>query len=230
MLDDYPRGPGSDLLNHLMSDSVRVFADHPVNRLDVKAGKLPATNVWLWGQGRTPGLRPFADVYGKRGAMITAVDLLRGLAALIGWERIEVPGATGYLDTDYAAKGRYAIEALARHRRRLRSCRSHRRSVARRARATPRSKPWKKSTGTSSRRWREALRKLGRLSHSGHARPSHAAAHQNAQPRRCAVRDCRHGHCSLTRIADIRRIVGRQVGFGFRRGLEIDGVFSGSRE
>ena len=58
------------------------------------------------------GLAPFAEVYGHSGTMITAVDLLRGLAALVGWKRIEVPGATGYLDTDYAAKGRYAIEAI----------------------------------------------------------------------------------------------------------------------
>ena len=72
----------------------------------------PATNVWLWGLGSTPHLTPFAELYGKQGAMITAVDLLRGLAALIGWRRIDVPGATGYLDTDYAAKGRYAVEAL----------------------------------------------------------------------------------------------------------------------
>src|SRR5262249_20127779 len=105
VLNDYPRGPGSDFLNHLMSDSVPLFADHPVNRARQAAGKLPATNIWLWGQGKTPALKPFADVYGKRGAMITAVDLLRGLAALLGWRRIEVPGATGYLDTDYAAKG-----------------------------------------------------------------------------------------------------------------------------
>ena len=70
------------------------------------------TNIWLWGLGSTPQLTTFADLYGKRGAMITAVDLLRGLAALIGWQRIEVPGATGYLDTDYAAKGRYAVAAL----------------------------------------------------------------------------------------------------------------------
>jgi 2,3-bisphosphoglycerate-independent phosphoglycerate mutase len=110
--DDFPRGPGSDLLNELMARSVGLFADHPVNQARVAAGKLPATNVWLWGLGKTPSLKPFQEVYGKRGAMITAVDLLRGLAALIGWERIEVPGATGYLDTDYAAKGRYAIEAL----------------------------------------------------------------------------------------------------------------------
>lgn len=114
VLDDYPRGPGSDLLNHLMAESVHLFEKHPVNEARVKAGKLPATNVWLWGQGRTPKLAPFEQLYGRRGAMITAVDLLRGLAALLGWERIEVPGATGYTDTDYAAKGRYAIEALNR--------------------------------------------------------------------------------------------------------------------
>jgi 2,3-bisphosphoglycerate-independent phosphoglycerate mutase len=112
VLDDYPRGPGSDLLNQLMAESVAVFAEHPVNVRRRKAGKLPATNVWLWGQGRAPALPPFAQVYGKSGAMITAVDLLRGLAVLLGWRRIDVPGATGYLDTDYAAKGRAAIEAL----------------------------------------------------------------------------------------------------------------------
>jgi len=113
VLDDYPRGPGSDLLNQLMSESVAVFANHPVNARRRAEGKLPATNVWLWGQGRTPAVPKFVDVYGKQGTMITAVDLLRGLAALIGWRRIEVPGATGYLDTDYAAKGQAAIAALA---------------------------------------------------------------------------------------------------------------------
>ncbi len=113
VLDDYPRGPGSTLLNQLMTDSIPLFADHPVNVRRRGQGKLPATNVWLWGQGRAPDLRPFAEAYGISGAMITAVDLLRGLATLLGWRRIEVPGATGYTDTDYAAKGRYAIAALA---------------------------------------------------------------------------------------------------------------------
>jgi len=112
VIDDYPRGPGSDLLVQLMADSMGVFAEHPVNAARRTAGKPPATNVWLWGLGSTPRLKPFSEVYGRRGAMITAVDLLRGLAGLIGWKRIEVPGATGYIDTDYAAKGRYAIEAL----------------------------------------------------------------------------------------------------------------------
>ena len=112
VMEDYPRGPGGRLLVQLMSDSVDVFAGHPVNAERGARGDLPGTNVWLWGQGKAPALRPFHELYGRRGAMITAVDLLRGMAALIGWDRIEVPGATGYLDTDYAAKGRYAVEAL----------------------------------------------------------------------------------------------------------------------
>lgn len=112
VLDGYPRGPGSDFLNGLMSRSAAVFADHPVNVARRRRGQPPATSVWLWGQGNQPHLTPFEKLYGRRGAMITAVDLLRGLACLIGWQRIEVPGATGYTDTDYAAKGRSAIEAL----------------------------------------------------------------------------------------------------------------------
>lgn len=109
---DLPQGPGSEILSSLMGFSVPLFLHHPVNVARLAAGKLPATNIWLWGLGKTPSLTPFFDLHGKRGKMITAVDLLRGLAALIGWERVEVPGATGYTDTDYAAKGRYAIEAL----------------------------------------------------------------------------------------------------------------------
>ncbi|MEZ6102752.1 MAG: cofactor-independent phosphoglycerate mutase [Pirellulaceae bacterium] len=110
--DDYPRGSGSDLLCDLMSQSVEVFAAHPVNQRRVAAGKLPATNIWLWGLGKSPKLPSFFDRHGLQGAMITAVDLLRGLAALVGWRREDVEGATGYLDTDYAAKGRRAVELL----------------------------------------------------------------------------------------------------------------------
>ena len=112
VINDFPIGPGSDLLSAWMSDSLDWFARHPVNQARVASGRLPATNIWLWGLGKTPTLEPFADRFGVQGTMITAVDLLRGLAALIGWRRIEVPGATGYTDTDYAAKGRYAIDAL----------------------------------------------------------------------------------------------------------------------
>jgi 2,3-bisphosphoglycerate-independent phosphoglycerate mutase len=112
VLEEYPRGPGSDVLCELMNKSFDVFREHPVNIARVKAGKRPATNVWLWGLGQAPRLRAFAELYGVRGAMITAVDLLRGIAALVGWDRIEVAGATGYLDTDYSAKGQAAVDAL----------------------------------------------------------------------------------------------------------------------
>ena len=113
--EDFPRGPGSDMLCELMSQSSDWFADHDVNKQRTSAGKLPATNVWLWGLGRRPKLDSFENVHGLKGAMITAVDLLRGLAALIGWDRIEVEGATGYTDTDYAAKGRAGIEAIKKY-------------------------------------------------------------------------------------------------------------------
>ncbi len=113
--DEYPRGLGSDLLVDLMNRSVELFADHPVNIERRMQGKRPATNVWLWGLGRSPTLPQFKEKYGLRGAMITAVDLLRGLAALAGWDRIEVEGATGYLDTNYAGKGQAAVEALDRY-------------------------------------------------------------------------------------------------------------------
>jgi 2,3-bisphosphoglycerate-independent phosphoglycerate mutase len=112
VLEDHPRGPGSDVLCDIMAASIAVFRDHPTNTARQKSGHRPATNVWLWGLGQAPRLRAFADQYGVRGAMITAVDLLRGIAALVGWDRIEVRGATGYLDTDYAAKGRAGVEAL----------------------------------------------------------------------------------------------------------------------
>ncbi|MFO0871619.1 MAG: cofactor-independent phosphoglycerate mutase [Pirellulales bacterium] len=113
IVQDLPRGAGAERLLEWMDRSQPVFASHPVNAARRQAGRLPASQVWLWGLGRAPRLQPFRELYGRSGKMITAVDLLRGLAALLGWERIEVPGATGYLDTDYAAKGRYAINALA---------------------------------------------------------------------------------------------------------------------
>lgn len=115
VVDDFPRGPGSDLLVELMQASVGVFVDHPVNRQRAEVGRRLATNIWLWGLGKSPQLPSFQQRFGLRGAMITGVDLLRGLAALTGWDRIEVQGATGYLDTNYAGKGAAAVEALDRY-------------------------------------------------------------------------------------------------------------------
>jgi 2,3-bisphosphoglycerate-independent phosphoglycerate mutase len=98
-----------------MEDSRRILANHPVNQARIAAGKRPATQVWLWGQGKRPSLRPFREAYGRSGAIISAVDLVRGVGQLVGWKRIDVPGATGYLDTDYAAKGRAGVTALKDH-------------------------------------------------------------------------------------------------------------------
>jgi 2,3-bisphosphoglycerate-independent phosphoglycerate mutase len=110
-----PEGPGAELLRTLMAKSRAVLDGHPANQARRARGERPATQIWLWGQGRAPHLRPFAEAYGKRGAIVSAVDLVRGVGVLLGWTRIDVPGATGYLDTDYAAKGRYGAQALQDH-------------------------------------------------------------------------------------------------------------------
>ena len=109
-----PSGPGSDQLLQLMNRSRDLFATASCNRERIADGDLAATQIWLWGLGQRPAFIPFLDRYKVRGAVITAVDLLRGIGRLLGWEVVEVPGATGYLDTDYAAKGRAAIKTLSR--------------------------------------------------------------------------------------------------------------------
>lgn len=107
-----PMGSGACDLRALMDKSVDLFAEDEPNRERAAQLGQSATQIWLWGQGRRPALKPFAQRYGVGGAVITAVDLLRGIARLIGWDVVEVEGATGYLDTDYVAKGRAAIETL----------------------------------------------------------------------------------------------------------------------
>lgn len=107
-----PKGPGADVLLDLMERSKSILAAHPGNQLRTAANEPTATQIWLWGQGKRPALTNFAERFGVQGAVITAVDLLRGIGRLLGWDLIEVPGATGYLDTDYGAKGRYAIDTL----------------------------------------------------------------------------------------------------------------------
>ena len=107
-----PKGPGSELLRDLMERSKPVLAGSAANQARAATGSHTATQIWLWGQGQRPSFKSFQERFGKRGAVITAVDLLRGMGRLLGWNVIEVEGATGYLDTDYAAKGRAAIEVL----------------------------------------------------------------------------------------------------------------------
>ena len=95
-----------------MDRSAELFAGSEENQARRGRGEMPATQIWLWGEGSPPALTPFAERFGREAAVITAVDLLRGIGRLLGWQIIDVPGATGYLDTDYAAKGRFAIETL----------------------------------------------------------------------------------------------------------------------
>ncbi|MDG1992686.1 MAG: cofactor-independent phosphoglycerate mutase [Pirellulales bacterium] len=108
--DAFPRGTGSRLLTQIMERSETWLKDHPVNRVRKNKGFRIATHVWLWGAGQRPAFETFKSLHGVQGTMITGVDLLRGLAELAGWRCREVEGATGYLDTDYAAKGQAAID------------------------------------------------------------------------------------------------------------------------
>jgi 2,3-bisphosphoglycerate-independent phosphoglycerate mutase len=107
-----PRGGDGAALISCMEKSREVFSGHPVNRTRIAAGKTPATQVWPWSGGKTPSLPPFSEKFGKSGGIISAVDLLQGIARCAKMEVIPVPGATGYLDTDYQAKARYALSAL----------------------------------------------------------------------------------------------------------------------
>jgi 2,3-bisphosphoglycerate-independent phosphoglycerate mutase len=112
--ENYPRGEGSEMLIDLMERSRAILDSHDINYVRRDLGKNPATMIWLWGQGKKPDLPSFESRFGIKGAVISAVNLVRGIGRLIGWEVIKVPGATGYVDTDYAAKGRYALDALTR--------------------------------------------------------------------------------------------------------------------
>lgn len=107
-----PQGRDSQTIRDLMQRAAALLANHPVNQKRQASGQNLATNIWLWGQGVTPTLQPWPQRFGLRCAGIAAVDLIRGINRLLGFDLIDVPTATGYLDTDYAAKGRAAATAL----------------------------------------------------------------------------------------------------------------------
>lgn len=109
-----PEGPGKERLQALMRLSHRLLSTHEVNRLREEGGLRPANMIWPWGQGKSPQLPSLRERYGLTGAVITAVDLVKGLGLLAGMEVVEVPGATGYYDTDYEAKAAYAVDSLRR--------------------------------------------------------------------------------------------------------------------
>ena len=107
-----PAGPGSDRIRGIMERARGVLPGLAVNRDKVRQGLKPANAIWLWGQGRKPAIPAFADKYGLTGSVISAVDLIKGLGICAGLNAVSVPGATGYLDTNYEGKARAALEAL----------------------------------------------------------------------------------------------------------------------
>ncbi len=107
-----PRGKGAELLIDLMARSQHLFDNHDINKVRTDLGENQVSSIWLWGQGKKAKMESFEKRFGIKGAAITAVDLVRGLAKLIGFSLIDVPGATGFVDTNYEGKGRAAVEAL----------------------------------------------------------------------------------------------------------------------
>jgi len=107
-----PKGKGEAKLLQLMEDSRVLLDGHEVNRARRAKGQNAANMIWLWSPGRTPQVPNFKDKYGITGGVISAVDVVRGIGVLAGLEIIRVPGATGYFDTNYQAKGEAAVKAL----------------------------------------------------------------------------------------------------------------------
>ncbi|PLX98437.1 MAG: cofactor-independent phosphoglycerate mutase [Desulfuromonas sp.] len=108
-----PKGDGADELISLMTSAQMLFSQHPVNTSRESERKLPANSIWLWGHGRAPRMEPMTERFGiSGGAVISAVDLIKGIGIYAGLEVINVPGATGYIDTNYKGKADAALEAL----------------------------------------------------------------------------------------------------------------------
>lgn len=114
-ITDYlPKGDGADTLLDMMKKSEKILREHPVNKKRVAEGKNPATSIWVWGEGTKPALENFEGKFGIKGAVISAVDLIKGIAKCAGMESIEVEGATGNVDTNFDGKAQAALDALLR--------------------------------------------------------------------------------------------------------------------
>ncbi|OGW41282.1 MAG: cofactor-independent phosphoglycerate mutase [Nitrospirae bacterium RBG_13_39_12] len=110
--DYLPVGEGEEVLRDMMLKSTGILERHPVNRERVKRGDNPANSIWFWGQGKKPSLPTFREKYSLEGALVSAVDLMKGIGICAGFEILEVQGITGYLDTNYAGKAEAALKAL----------------------------------------------------------------------------------------------------------------------
>lgn len=113
--DVLPRGDDSKLLINLIKASKPILDKHEINIKRRKDGKNIANLIWPWGQGKAPSMPLFKDMHGVSGSIISAVDLLKGIGKYAGLDVIDVPGATGYLDTNFGGKAAYALESLKAH-------------------------------------------------------------------------------------------------------------------
>lgn len=107
-----PKGNGASELLELMKKSHSILCDHPINQRRINRGLRPANSIWLWGQGKKPNLTNFYERFGLCGSVISAVDLAKGLGICAGLKVIEVPGATGNIDTNFKGKARAALDAF----------------------------------------------------------------------------------------------------------------------
>jgi len=107
-----PKGKSAALLVKLMNESKPFLEQHEINKVRIDLKENPGNMIWLWGQGTKPTMPSFKDKFGITGSVISAVNLVKGIGKTIGLEVIEVPGATGYYDTDYKAKAEYALLSL----------------------------------------------------------------------------------------------------------------------
>ena len=107
-----PKGDGAETIFELMKQSYELLKNHPVNLARMERGVNPANSLWIWGEGRKPALDAFEKKYGIRGSMISAVDLLKGIATGTGMNVVEVEGATGNIDTNFEGKAQAAIKEL----------------------------------------------------------------------------------------------------------------------
>jgi len=115
VLNYLPSGDGAATLNNIMNHAQMALHDHPLNKKRKEEGKLPANSIWLWGHGKTPRVAPYREKFGLSGAVISAVDLIKGIGVCAGLDVINVEGATGYIDTNYLGKAQAALAALEDH-------------------------------------------------------------------------------------------------------------------
>lgn len=112
IISHMPSGEGSDRLIYIMNSAQMIFHNHPQMKRRSAKGEVAANSIWLWGQGKAPAMEEFGPKFGLTGAVISAVDLIKGIGVYAGLDIINVPGATGYLDSNFDGKAQAAIEAL----------------------------------------------------------------------------------------------------------------------